>query len=298
MTLSWTPIRLDDALGSITVLALAITAFVVCLRWYRRRLWDLFRHYLFFFTLSLVVFAISRSGGHLVKQILILNNQDHLWQILSPFTGALNTATFIVIFAVSLYSRRIGMAHREITSYQNDLENIVAKRTRMLEEQLNFQKELMESIPIPVFFTNNDGLFNGCNKAFTKMLACEEANIINRMPEEIKELRPCLPFLDLCPDKKDAGGMIKREGRLHCRRDKEIEVILYGTPFTNQAGEQKGYIGVIIDISERKLLEAQILQTEKLETVATMAGGISHEFNNILAAIMGFAELARHKIDP
>jgi signal transduction histidine kinase len=45
------------------------------------------------------------------------------------------------------------------------------------------------------------------------------------------------------------------------------------------------------DITERKQLEAQLFQSQKLETVGKLAGGIAHEFNSILAAILGQGEL-------
>ncbi len=299
MTLPWTPVILTDGLGSLMALALAISCLVISHRWYQQRLWDLFRHYLFFFTLALVVFAVSRSGGHLVKQLLILSDNRHIWQMIAPFTGAINTATFVVIFAVSMYSRRIGLAHREILSYQNDLKALVEKRTRLLEEQLQFQEELLNAIPIPVYFTDAEGRISGCNDALTLMFGCDKESLTGKMPEEIPELRSCLPFLDLCPEAGcNTKALIKKEKSLLCANGKKRDLILYGNPFCDRNGTMKGSIGAIIDISERKMLEAQILQTEKLETVATMAGGIAHEFNNILAAIMGFAELAQHKIDP
>lgn len=49
---------------------------------------------------------------------------------------------------------------------------------------------------------------------------------------------------------------------------------------------------------ERRLLEAQIQQTQKLESLGVLAGGIAHDFNNILMAVMGYAELAMEMIPP
>ncbi len=53
---------------------------------------------------------------------------------------------------------------------------------------------------------------------------------------------------------------------------------------------------VVIDITERKKLESQLMQAQKMESLGTLAGGIAHDFNNILAIIQGFAYLARTKI--
>ncbi len=56
-------------------------------------------------------------------------------------------------------------------------------------------------------------------------------------------------------------------------------------------------ICTIQDITDRKLLEQQLIQAQKLEGVGTLAGGIAHDFNNLLAMILGSAEMMRHHIN-
>jgi PAS domain S-box-containing protein len=51
------------------------------------------------------------------------------------------------------------------------------------------------------------------------------------------------------------------------------------------------HTGIVTDITERKLIEAQLFQSQKLETVGKLAGGIAHEFNSILTTIIGHSEL-------
>lgn len=50
---------------------------------------------------------------------------------------------------------------------------------------------------------------------------------------------------------------------------------------------------IVHDITDRKQLEEQLLQSRKMEAIGTLAGGIAHDFNNILAAIIGYVELAK-----
>ncbi|MBW1850065.1 MAG: response regulator [Deltaproteobacteria bacterium] len=57
--------------------------------------------------------------------------------------------------------------------------------------------------------------------------------------------------------------------------------------------EQQTIIAIINDISERKRIEAQLRQAQKMESIATLAGGIAHQFNNSLSVITGNIELLK-----
>jgi signal transduction histidine kinase len=58
-------------------------------------------------------------------------------------------------------------------------------------------------------------------------------------------------------------------------------------------GSVGGIVGVIIDISEQKRMEEDILKAKNLQSLGTLAGGIAHDFNNLLMAIVGNLSLAR-----
>ncbi|HLX97014.1 MAG TPA: ATP-binding protein, partial [Verrucomicrobiae bacterium] len=64
-----------------------------------------------------------------------------------------------------------------------------------------------------------------------------------------------------------------------------------GFQVRDAAGKVVRLTGIASDITERKQLEAQLFQSQKMETVGRLAGGVAHEFNSILTAIIGQSEL-------
>ena len=73
---------------------------------------------------------------------------------------------------------------------------------------------------------------------------------------------------------------------------------IVSSPIRSASGEITAAIEMVEDITERLSLEAQFRQAQKLESVGQLAGGVAHDYNNMLSVIQGYAELALDKVDP
>jgi signal transduction histidine kinase/ActR/RegA family two-component response regulator len=86
-------------------------------------------------------------------------------------------------------------------------------------------------------------------------------------------------------------GFSTYEATFKSKKGHYIETECISSMIVNEAGTYIAGVSIIRDITERKRMEQRLLQSEKLKSLEELAGGVAHNFNNILAAILGRAQL-------
>lgn len=165
---------------------------------------------------------------------------------------------------------------------------------RRVEESLRNSEEKMKAIlrasPVGIALIIKDKL-DWANETICRMLGYEQdfllgqkARVFYLDDEEYKrvgrELRAGI-----------AESGISQAGTRLIRKNGATFDCRIRACYLDSADPSRGQIITVIDISETKLLQAQLLQAGKMEAVGTLAGGISHDFNNMLQAIMGYTQI-------
>ncbi|MEN8154025.1 MAG: PAS domain S-box protein [Acidobacteriota bacterium] len=173
---------------------------------------------------------------------------------------------------------------------------ILIKRKQTIE-QIRILSMSMEQSPALVVITDLDGKINYVNDKFVKVTGYTPDEIIGKNPRILKSGKtPASTYEDLWS--KLSRGEEWRGEFLNKKKDNTFYwEQAYITPIKNDNGDITNFLAIKEDISGRKELEQQLIQSQKMESVGTLAGGIAHDFNNLLTVINGYSDLSLMKID-
>jgi PAS domain S-box-containing protein len=157
-------------------------------------------------------------------------------------------------------------------------------------------RRVFELVPNPVTLSELDGKMLDCNRAFTRVTGYDREEILGRKTVDF----------NLWPDpaqRKLLTETMAREGEFHevevniRRKDGKVRTML----FSGRLLELEGRAVMLMtsqDVTDQRILEKQMLHTQKLESLGVLAGGIAHDFNNLLTGVLGNADLALLELSP
>jgi len=129
------------------------------------------------------------------------------------------------------------------------------------------------------------------NPAFTQMTGYTAAEAIGKTPRILQGPHTDKTVLRRLRQNLERGEVFAGEAINYRKDGKEFNLEWQIAPLRNAGGKITHFVAIQRDITERKRLEAQLVQSQKMETVGKLAGGVAHEFNSILTAIIGQSEL-------
>lgn len=154
-------------------------------------------------------------------------------------------------------------------------------------------RTMADTAPVMIWMTGNDKLNSYFNKGWLEFrgrtLGEEVGNgwLDGVHPDDRQS------FVEMRSTSFNSRREFKAEYRLKQSDGNYRWVLDHGTPRFLEDRSFAGYIGSVIDITDRKRAEEEMYRAQKIESLGSLAGGIAHDFNNILTAIMSNASLAR-----
>ena len=305
MTASFLPIWLVDVVGSVCMILLAFLCLRLALRLRLLTPTNIIWTYLLWLCYALSIFAVSRSAGHIIKQLLLMGGHSAIWSQIKPYSGAVNSFTFMVVGAVTLFFERswliyqqiskdkqaLQVAHTQLLDLNQNLESRVRERTTALTISEAKYRRIFENSLDMVAVVDGGGCILDLNPAGKRLLSLPDGAAQVDCIDFRKYLAQPQDWTELLDALRGDGAVSSLEIDLVLSDGTTRRTLLSGSLAEGPGGEPATIHLLIKDIEQRRQMQEQMAQADKLASIGELSAGVAHEINNPLGIILGFTQL-------
>lgn len=244
----------------------------------------------------LAILAIL-GGVFLVSVVLTLKLQGYISQPILDLTNVARQVSQEGNYEVRAAKRRHDELGLLIDCFNDMLGQIHRRKLERdgveaaLQRAQSFLQSVIESMPSPLITAGQDGRVTQLNHAAGKIMGLPKEEVIGRSLED-------LPFFGKYAK---LAGQAFESGHLQEYYKDSVEEgderhYINVSAYPLQAGDFRGVVMRLDDVTEVERKEQQLRQAQKMETIGTLAGGLAHDFNNVLGGVVGTASLLLYSL--
>jgi len=177
---------------------------------------------------------------------------------------------------------------KQLEIYSSQLEELVQERTKELSISEKWHKSIFDNATDGVIVQDRNGTIINVNKKACEIHGFERESLIG-VNIELLEARGDKKQIDDRRERILHGDSIIYETEHHRREGEKVDLEVSAKAI--EIGGELFIQSFYRDITEKKRIQEQLMHSQKMESVGALAGGIAHNFNNILTTILGYSEL-------
>ncbi|MBN1760510.1 MAG: PAS domain S-box protein, partial [Chitinispirillaceae bacterium] len=193
------------------------------------------------------------------------------------------------------FNEMAGQIHDKVCALDTLNRDLTEKGNKLHESELRLQA-ILESNANPIMVISSGKKVFYCNPAFTEVFGWASGELQGRMMPfvfENKHIAEDPEFSVMIAQ----GTPVRFIDKLPTMKGAQRDMIVGAAPIKYDNDTNTAIVLNFTDITEQRSLEEQLVQAQKMESVGRLAGGVAHDFNNMLGVIIGSAEMALEKID-